>query len=64
MILGKLCEFYESSKCILKGKYCDLNCNRLFNEEESDSYEKSELQTKWQMKEKNNVIERSGWRLK
>lgn len=28
MGLEKTCEFYDHSRCLLKGHYCDLDCDR------------------------------------
>lgn len=26
MLLGRSCKFYENSRCLLKGFFCDLSC--------------------------------------
>ncbi len=62
MTLRTPCKFYEDSKCILKGRYCDLNCNRLFNDEDFDSYDKTDSLNKWRMKEGEKEMKNSGWR--
>ena len=36
MVLGKSCAFYENSKCIYKGKPCDLACAQMGYDEEED----------------------------
>ena len=28
MVLGKICKYYQNSKCLYKGTYCDLFCNQ------------------------------------
>lgn len=33
MIL-KACKFYRSSRCTLKEKFCDLNCNQAFYDQD------------------------------
>ncbi len=32
-MIAKTCKFYENSKCVLKDKFCDLNCNQMFFED-------------------------------
>ena len=64
MISWEPCKFYEDSKCILKGRYCDLNCNQLFYDEDFDSYEKKDILTRSRVKEVEKEIRSSGWRLR
>ncbi len=36
MSIEKGCKYYLDSRCILEGGYCDLNCNRLSNPQDSE----------------------------
>ena len=64
MSFEKSCKFYQDSKCILKGGYCDLDCNRLMSDEDFRFYDKMDALTQWQIEEVENEIEGPGGRLK
>ncbi len=51
MDLEKTCKFYQDSKCILEGGYCDLDCNRLMSDEDFRSYDKMDALTQWRIEE-------------
>ncbi len=40
MSLEKSCKFFQDSKCILEGGYCDLDCSRLMSDEDFRFYDK------------------------
>jgi len=56
-MIAKACKFYQSSKCILKDKFCDLNCNQAFFEEDTELSREMVNPTRWQMD--NKELERS-----
>jgi hypothetical protein len=64
MSLEKSCKFYQDSKCILEGGYCDLDCNRLMSDEDFRFYDKIDALTHWQTEELEKQIGGSGSRLK
>jgi hypothetical protein len=64
MSFEKSCKFYQDSKCILEGGYCDLDCNRLMSDEDFRFYDKMDALTQWQIEEVENEIEGPGGRLK
>jgi len=64
MSFEKFCKFYQDSKCILKGGYCDLDCNRLMSDEDFRFYDKMDALTQWQIEEVENEIGGPGGRLK
>ncbi len=64
MSLEKSCKFYQDSKCILEGGYCDLDCNHLMSDEDFRFYDKMDALTQWQIEEMENEIRGSGLRLK
>ncbi len=41
MALGKICKYYQDSKCLYKRTYCDLYCNQMkyYGEDEPDRLE-------------------------
>ncbi len=41
MVLGKICKYYQNSKCLLKRTYCDLLCSQMkyYGEDELDRLE-------------------------
>ncbi|OGP92946.1 MAG: hypothetical protein A2156_10355 [Deltaproteobacteria bacterium RBG_16_48_10] len=41
MVLGKICQYYQNSKCLYKNSYCDLFCSQMkyYGEDESDRLE-------------------------
>ena len=47
-MISKACKFYQSSKCILKDKFCDLNCNQAFSGYDGEFSEQVEKSTRWQ----------------
>jgi len=49
--LEKSCKFYQDSKCILEGGYCDLDCNRLMSDEDFRFYDKTDALTQWRIEE-------------
>lgn len=51
MSLEKSCKFYQDSKCILEGGYCDLDCNRLMSDEDFRFYDKTDALTQWRIEE-------------
>ena len=51
MTFGKACKFYEDSKCLLQGKYCDLNCNHFFSDEDALFYDRVDTFSQWQREE-------------
>jgi len=51
MSFERTCKFYEDSRCILEGGYCDLNCNRLMSDEDFKFYDKMDALTQWQIEE-------------
>ena len=36
MSFEKGCKYYLDSRCVLEGGYCDLNCNRLSDHQDSE----------------------------
>jgi len=64
MSLEKSCKFYQDSKCILEGDYCDLDCNRLMSDEDFRFYDKMDALTQWQTEELEKEIGGPGSRLK
>jgi len=64
MTFGKSCKFYQDSKCILEGGYCDLDCNRLISDEDFRFYDKIDSLTQWRMEEVEKEIESSKWKSK
>ena len=63
MSYGKACKFYENSRCILGGKYCDLNCDQLFNDEDSRFYDKVDALTQWRLEEAERKIKIPGLKI-
>jgi hypothetical protein len=51
MSLEKSCKFYQDSKCILEGGYCDLDCNRLMSDEDFRFYDKMDALAQWKIEE-------------
>ena len=51
MSLEKSCKFFQDSKCILGGRYCDLDCNRLMSDEDFRFYDKMDALTQWNIEE-------------
>jgi len=51
MDFEKICKFYQDSKCILEGGYCDLDCNRLMSDEDFRFYDKMDALTQWRIEE-------------
>jgi hypothetical protein len=49
--LEKSCKFYQDSKCILEGGYCDLDCNRLMSDEDFRFYDKTDALAQWRIEE-------------
>jgi hypothetical protein len=35
-MIANVCKHYRSSKCLLKDKFCDLNCNHMFFEDDGE----------------------------
>ena len=64
MNFGKSCKFYENSRCILKGNYCDLSCDRFQSDEDLNFYDKTDALTRWRMEAGGKAIESSGWKLR
>jgi hypothetical protein len=64
MNFGKSCKFYENSRCILLGNYCDLSCNRFVSDEDSQFYDKIDVFTRWRMEEVEKETGSSGWKLR
>ena len=64
MSLEKSCKFYQDSKCILEGGYCDLNCNRLMSDEDFRIYDKMDALTQWRIEEVQREIGSPGLRVK
>lgn len=64
MSLEKSCKFYQDSKCILEGGYCDLDCNRLMSDEDFRFYEKIDALTQWKIEEVEREIGGLGSRWK
>ncbi len=56
MIL-KACKFYRSSRCTLKGKFCDLNCNQAFYDQDGGFSDKED-HTLWEtgIRESSHVL--------
>jgi len=46
-MIVKACKFYQSSKCTLKEKFCDLNCNQAFGDPDSEFLDKVDGPTRW-----------------
>jgi len=64
MNFGKSCKFYENSRCILQGNYCDLSCDRFQSDEDPQFYDKIDALTRWRMETGQKAIESSGWKLR
>lgn len=47
MTFEKSCKFYENSICILKGGYCDLNCDQTTNNKNIQFYDEIDTFTQW-----------------
>ena len=58
MDFEKVCKFYQDSKCILEGGYCDLNCNRLMSDEDFRFYDRMDALTQWRIEEVEKEIRR------
>jgi len=45
MVLGKICKYYQDSKCLYKRTYCDLYCNQMkyYSDDESDRMDEETL---------------------
>jgi len=45
MVLGKICKYYQDSKCLYKHTYCDLCCNQMkfYSDDESHRLEEETL---------------------
>ena len=43
----KLCKYYLDSKCALEGGYCDLNCNRPSDREDSEFDDRMDVADQW-----------------
>jgi len=45
MVLGKICKYYQDSKCLYKRTYCDLYCSQMkyYGQEEPDGLEEKAL---------------------
>ena len=41
MVLGKICKYYQNSKCLYKRTYCDLYCSQIkyYGQDEPDKLE-------------------------
>jgi hypothetical protein len=64
MTFGKACKFYEDSRCILRGNFCDLDCNQLVSDEDFRFYDKMDVLTQWRVEEAEKEIENSRWKLR
>lgn len=64
MSLEKSCKFFQDSKCILGGGYCDLDCNRLMSDEDFRFYDKMDALTQWNIEEIEKEIRGPRLRLK
>jgi hypothetical protein len=49
MALVESCNFYEDSRCMLKGGCCDLDCSLSKNGNGTQSYDEIDTFTKWQL---------------
>lgn len=49
MSFDKCCQFYQDSKCILKGGCCDLDCGLTFPETDYSFYDDLDEFTKWKL---------------
>ncbi len=63
MTYGKPCKFYENSRCTIKGKYCDLNCDQFFNDEDSKFYDRVDPFAQWRIEEPGGGIKNPGLKL-
>ncbi|RPJ02345.1 MAG: hypothetical protein EHM36_12615 [Deltaproteobacteria bacterium] len=61
-MIGKTCKFYLDSMCLLKQKFCDLNCNQMFYEDDSELSQNTESPTRWQTENKEMERVWSKWR--
>ena len=61
-MITKSCKFYESSMCLLKEKFCDLNCNQMFFDDDSEISQKEENPVRWQTDSKEMERTWSKWR--
>ncbi|OGP87596.1 MAG: hypothetical protein A2157_13770 [Deltaproteobacteria bacterium RBG_16_47_11] len=52
MVLGKVCKYYQDSKCLYKRTYCDLVCSRMEYYEDDGSHRQEEESSK---REKSNA---------
>ena len=45
MVLGKICKYYQDSKCLYKRTYCDLYCDQMkhYGNDESERLEEEIL---------------------
>ena len=64
MTIRRSCKFYENSRCMLGGKYCDLNCDQLFKDEDFQSYDDINTLTQWRLEEVERDMGSSGWKLR
>lgn len=64
MSLDQSCKFYQDSKCILEGGFCDLNCNHLMSDEDFRFYDKIDALMQWQIEEVEKEIANFWSRLK
>ena len=63
MTIGRPCKFYENSRCVLGGKYCDLNCDQLFRDEDFQFYDEINTLSQWRLEEVEREMGSSGWKL-
>jgi hypothetical protein len=66
MALLKSCKFYENSRCILGGKYCDLNCDQIFRDGDFQFYDQIDTLGQWRLEEvtRERDIGSPGWKLR
>jgi len=64
MTIRRSCKFYENSKCILGGKYCDLNCDQILRDEDFQFYDEISTLSQWRLEEVEREIGSPGWKLR
>jgi hypothetical protein len=62
MALVESCIFYEDSKCMLKGGYCDLDCSLSKNDHATQFYDEIDTFTKWQIEKAKREEINSQWK--
>ncbi len=58
------CKFYENSICTIKNSYCDLNCDQATRGKDIQSYDETDIFTRWQAEKVQKKSERQASKFK